>query len=64
MITAEMSIIEILQKYPETRPVFDNYHLGCLGCLAAAGETITDGLMAHGLNPDEVIEALNATIKK
>lgn len=64
MITEDMSIIDIIQQYPETRPVFMEYNLGCLGCLAAAGETIADGLRAHGLDVEEVIGKLNATIEK
>ncbi|HAR63332.1 MAG: disulfide oxidoreductase [Candidatus Margulisiibacteriota bacterium] len=63
MITKDMSIIDIVQKYPETRLVFEDYNLGCIGCLAAAGETISDGLIAHGLDPDTVIADLNKAIQ-
>jgi hybrid cluster-associated redox disulfide protein len=63
MITKEMSIIDIIQKHPATREVFNRHNLGCIGCLAAAGETIADGLTAHGLDVDSVMEELNEAAK-
>ena len=59
-----MSITTIIQKYPDTIPVFQKYDLGCIGCFAAAGESIEDGLTVHGLNVDEVIKDLNQAISK
>ena len=34
-ITKDMSIIEIVQKYPDTVEVLMNAGMGCLGCAAA-----------------------------
>ena len=59
MITKDMPITEVLQKHPETIPVFQKYRLGCIGCFAASGESLADGLSVHGLNVDEVIAELN-----
>lgn len=58
-----MTIMDAIQQYPETVPVLQNYNLGCLGCVAASGETLEQGLAAHGLNIDEVIAAMNAVLK-
>ena len=34
-ITKDMSILEVVQKYPDTAEVFMNAGMGCLGCAAA-----------------------------
>jgi len=64
MITKDMSITEIISKYPETREVFFKHQLGCIGCRASAGETIEAGLKAHGLDVDAFIKELNEVINK
>lgn len=63
-ITKDMSITEILQKYPETQAVFANYELGCLGCIAARFETLEDGLNVHGIEVEGVVEALNKVVEE
>lgn len=39
-ITKDMSILEVVQKYPDTVDVFVNAGMGCLGCAAAHFENI------------------------
>jgi hybrid cluster-associated redox disulfide protein len=38
MITKEMGIIDIVNQYPQTVPVFQDYGMGCIGCMAARFE--------------------------
>jgi len=64
MITKEMPILEVLEKYPESIPVLQSLNLGCLGCIAASGESLEQGLTAHGLNVEEVIASLNKAATK
>ena len=45
-ITKDMSILEVVQKYPDTVDVFVNAGMGCLGCAAAHFENIEQGAMA------------------
>ena len=61
-VTKEMSIIEIVQKYPEALPVFAKYGLGCIGCAAARFENLEAGAKVHGIDPDKMVEDLNAAI--
>ena len=61
-ITKDMSIVEIVQTYPDTVEVLMNAGMGCLGCAASHFENIEQGAMAHGIDIDALIEALNATI--
>ena len=61
-ITKEMSIGEIVQKYPQTVPVFMQRGLGCLGCAAAHFENLDQGARAHGIDPDVLVAALNEAV--
>ena len=59
-----MGIIEIAQKFPEVLPVFQQFGMGCIGCMAAHFETLEQGAAAHGVDVDEMVNALNAAINK
>ena len=61
-ITKEMSIGEIVQKYPQTVPVFMQHGLGCLGCAVAHFENLEQGAMAHGIDIDVLVAALNEAV--
>ena len=63
-ITKEMPIGEIVQKHPETMPVFGKHGLHCIGCAAAHFENLEQGCMAHGIDADEIVKDLNAALKK
>jgi len=61
-ITKEMSIIDIVQKYPQSLEVFAKYGLGCIGCAAARFENLEAGAKVHGVDPDEMVREINALL--
>ena len=61
-ITKDMSILEVVQKYPDTVDVFVNAGMGCLGCAAAHFENIEQGAMAHGIDVDQLVKDLNTVV--
>ena len=61
-ITKDMSILEVVQKYPDTVVVFVNAGMGCLGCAAAHFENIEQGAMAHGIDVDQLVKDLNTVV--
>ena len=61
-ITKDMSILEVVQKYPDTVDVFVNAGMGCLGCAAAHFENIEQGAMAHGIDGDQLVKDLNTVV--
>ncbi|MGQ4911898.1 MAG: DUF1858 domain-containing protein [Candidatus Thorarchaeota archaeon] len=63
-INKEMSITEVTMRWPETVGTFMQHGLHCIGCAAARFETIEQGAMAHGVDPDALIEALNETVEE
>ena len=64
LISADMTISECISSYPETIPVLMKYGMHCIGCPMAMQETLEEGLSAHGLEVDEVIDGLNKIVKK
>ena len=63
MIRKNMSMREIVQKYPETLGVFDRFGLGCAGCRAALFDSVEEGAKAHGINVETLIKSLNSVIE-
>jgi hybrid cluster-associated redox disulfide protein len=64
MIHKNMSIEDIVIKYPETILIFEKYGLGCVGCQAALFENIEQGAEVHGIDVDTLIKDLNNAIPK
>ena len=58
-ITKEMSIGEVLKIDRNTAPVFMTFGMHCLGCPHATAESIADAAIVHGVNPDQIVAALN-----
>ncbi|HBK53025.1 MAG TPA: disulfide oxidoreductase, partial [Syntrophomonas wolfei] len=44
--------------------VFGQFNMGCLGCSGALFETLEQGALAHGIDVDAMLKALNDLIKK
>ena len=63
-ITKEMSIIDIVQQYPETLEVFGQFGMGCIGCAAARFENLEAGAKVHGIDVDEMVKTLNDVAEK
>lgn len=62
-ITKDMKIKEVIEKYPETLKVFDEFNFHCIGCMAASFETIEQGASVHGIDVEEFVEKLNKSIE-
>jgi len=59
MITKDMTIGEVVRANPDKAEVLQGFGMGCVFCPSAAGETVEQAAMVHGLNLDELIAALN-----
>jgi hybrid cluster-associated redox disulfide protein len=57
-----MSITEIIEKWPQTVPILMQFGMGCIGCAAARFENIEQGAAAHGIDVDNLMDALNTTV--
>ncbi len=63
-VTRETIIGDVLDFDRTTAPYFFEMGMHCLGCPASRGESIEDACMVHGVDPDELIEKLNAHFAK
>lgn len=61
-ITKEMTISDVVKKYPQTIEVFFNYELHCVGCFAAEFDTVESGAKVHGVNVEHLLYDLNKKI--
>ena len=64
MVTKDMNIMEAVEKYPVVVEVLQRNGLGCVGCMIASGETLGEGIEAHGLDPNAIIAEINSLVKK
>jgi hybrid cluster-associated redox disulfide protein len=60
MITKDMTIQEVVAKYPKMVSIFERYGLGCCGCLAAEFENLESGAIVHGIKVEDLLMDLNA----
>ncbi len=54
-ITRAMTIEEVVDRYPQTVPVFIKHGLHCVGCHVAARETVEQRAGAHGTRSVEAL---------
>ena len=59
-ITKDTLIGEILNLDASTAPFFLEMGMHCLGCPASRGESLAEACMVHGVDPDVLVEKLNA----
>ena len=60
MITSDMTIASVMKLDPEVAPVFMSFGMHCLYCPHASAESIKEASMVHGVDPEKLVEALNA----
>jgi len=64
MITKDMSIMEILQNYPQAREVLARYGMGCGTCLGASSDSLEKGAKIHKVDLTQLLAELNEAEKK
>ena len=63
-ITENMNIKEVIDKHPEIVPVFQKYNMGCIGCIAASFEKLSDIAVVHGIDVKKLVKDLNDAMEK
>ena len=62
VISKDMPIGEVVEKYPQTVEVFLRHGLMCFGCAVARFENLEQGAMAHGISVELLLKDLNAAV--
>ena len=57
-----MVIGEVLDAHTEKAKTFMEFGMHCLGCPSARGESIECASEVHGIDADELVDALNKVI--
>lgn len=60
----DMSFQELLEANPDVAQILMNRGMHCIGCPMAMEETLEQGALAHGINPDELANEINKKEKK
>lgn len=63
-ITKEMTIGEVMKKYPKSIFVFLDYGLHCVGCPLAQNDTLEGAAKIHRLNLNKLLKDLNKAAPK
>ncbi len=56
----DMLIGEILSVKPQSIGTLMSFGMGCIMCPASQMETLEEAAMVHGIDPDMILNALNA----
>ncbi|MFT4304340.1 MAG: DUF1858 domain-containing protein [Candidatus Woesearchaeota archaeon] len=59
LIKKDMTIGEIVQKYPASIEVLFEEGIHCVGCMASHFETLEQGLSGHGKEESEINEIVD-----
>lgn len=59
MITKDMTIGEVVKMKENAPQILMSFGMGCIGCPSAQAETIEDAAKVHGLNLQDLLDALN-----
>ena len=62
VITKDMPIGQVVQKYPKAVEVFSRHGLMCFGCAIAQYENVEQGATAHGIDVEALMKDLNAAV--
>ena len=61
-ITKDMIISDVINENPELVRTFFEKGMMCIGCPASQGESIEQASAVHGIDADQLVEALNAAL--
>jgi hybrid cluster-associated redox disulfide protein len=60
MVTKDMTIGQLLMEHPNVAPILMEIGMHCLGCPSAQAESLEDAAFVHGLDPEVLVEKINA----
>jgi hybrid cluster-associated redox disulfide protein len=62
-LTADLTVAEMMDGWPETIPVFFRYRMACVGCPIASFETLAEVAVIYRLDLDRFMSELRQTIR-
>lgn len=59
---SDLTVGEIMRKWPSTIGVFIDLRLHCIGCPIGIFHTLSDAAIEHGIGPEELADEVSAAI--
>ncbi|MBQ6442304.1 MAG: DUF1858 domain-containing protein [Lachnospiraceae bacterium] len=63
-VTKETMIGQLLSIDSDVAPILMEIGMHCLGCPSSQMETIEEAAMVHGIDPDELVNRINAFLNR
>ena len=63
-ITKDMTIQQVIERDMNAAPVFFEQGMFCIGCPSAAGETLEEACMVHGVDCEKLLALVNEEANK
>lgn len=60
----DLTVAEVLTRWPETIPTFMRHRMGCVGCAIAPFETLAEVAAIYGLNLEYFLRELQAGLER
>lgn len=60
---SDLTVSEVLDRFPQTIPVFLEHEMACVGCAMASFETVREAVAIYRLDPDRFVDELLQTIQ-
>lgn len=61
-ITADCLVQDVVERHPQTIPIFNRYGLQCVGCYISPFHTIADSAREYSMTLDPLLLDLNQAI--
>jgi hybrid cluster-associated redox disulfide protein len=61
---ANMTVSAVLDQWPQTADVFNQFNMACVGCPVAPYYTVTEAAKVYKLSVDEFVAVLEKTSKE
>jgi hybrid cluster-associated redox disulfide protein len=64
LVNKAMTFAEIMKKNPKAAIILMEEGMHCVGCHLSASETLEQGAVMHGINPDKLVNKINRQLNK
>lgn len=63
-IPPEMTVADLLGRYPQAAPIFIQNHMACVGCSMSGFETLADAAKTYNLSLEKLLGELKQAISE
>lgn len=63
-LVADLTVAEVMDRWPQTVPYFFRYRMACVGCPIAHFETLAEVAAIYGLNLSRFLNELEQIIEQ